>query len=119
MDSLKALDPNRPIREADIASCTAHEADMAFRASPLLRSLLEIKRTSLAALHMSANDPKRTCRSAERRTQLRVSPPNPGLRPCNRIATGRAFHGIPRRLYMRRMSLGVFYFASVALGEGC
>jgi hypothetical protein len=48
-----------------------------------------------------------------------VSPPNPGLRPCNRIATGRDIHGIPRRLYMRRMSLGVFYFASVALGEGC
>jgi hypothetical protein len=24
VDSLKALDPNRPIREADIASCTAH-----------------------------------------------------------------------------------------------
>jgi hypothetical protein len=24
VDSLKALDPNRPIREADIGECTAH-----------------------------------------------------------------------------------------------
>jgi hypothetical protein len=29
--------------------------------SPLLRSLLGVKRTWRLALHMSANDPKRTC----------------------------------------------------------
>jgi pimeloyl-ACP methyl ester carboxylesterase len=34
--------------------------DMTFRGSPLLRSLLGAKRTCPFALHMSANDPKRT-----------------------------------------------------------
>ena len=33
---------------------------MASRRGPLLRSLLEVKRTCRFALHMSANDPKRT-----------------------------------------------------------
>jgi hypothetical protein len=47
VDSLKALDPNRPIREADIAYVVF---DVAFGG----------KRTYLFASHMSAFDPKRT-----------------------------------------------------------
>ena len=38
------------------------KADMAFRGSPLLRSLLGAKRTWRFAAHMSAFDPKRTSR---------------------------------------------------------
>jgi hypothetical protein len=36
------------------------KADMTICGCPLLRSLLGVKRTWLFALHMSANDPKRT-----------------------------------------------------------
>src|SRR5262245_10280718 len=36
------------------------KADMTFCGNPLSRSLLGVKRTCLFALHMSANDPKRT-----------------------------------------------------------
>jgi hypothetical protein len=36
------------------------KADMDFCGSPLLRSLLGVKRTWLVAAHMSAYDPKRT-----------------------------------------------------------
>src|SRR5215471_2374682 len=36
------------------------KADMSFCGSPLLRSLLGVKRTCSCALHMSAFDPKRT-----------------------------------------------------------
>ena len=36
------------------------KADMTFCESPLSRSLLGVKRTSLIATHMSASDPKRT-----------------------------------------------------------
>jgi hypothetical protein len=35
------------------------KADMTFCGNPLLRSLLGVKRTSLFAAQMSANDPKR------------------------------------------------------------
>src|SRR5262245_41848372 len=38
------------------------KADMTVCGSPLSRSLLGVKRTCLCALHMSANDPKRTYR---------------------------------------------------------
>jgi hypothetical protein len=37
------------------------KADMAFCGGPLSRSLSAAKRTWACALHMSANDPKRTC----------------------------------------------------------
>src|ERR1700693_3594359 len=50
VDSLKALDPKRPIREADMTFCGCL----------LSRSLLGAKRTSPFAPHMSAFDPKRT-----------------------------------------------------------
>jgi hypothetical protein len=36
------------------------KADMTLCGNPLLRSLLGVKRTWACALHMSANDPKRT-----------------------------------------------------------
>jgi hypothetical protein len=43
------------------------KADTTFRGSPLLRSLLGVTRTSPFALHMSANDPKRTWDVADRK----------------------------------------------------
>ena len=48
--------------KADMSNCTAFEgkADMTFCGSPLSRSLLGVKQTSLFAAHMSAFDPKRT-----------------------------------------------------------
>jgi len=42
VDSLKALDPNRPIREADIPFALHMSA---FGGNPLSRSLLGVKRT--------------------------------------------------------------------------
>src|SRR4029453_6160836 len=64
---------------------SGEKADMTFCGSPLSRSLLGMKRTSLIAAHMSASDPKRTrclhCkmsaigkfRSKHRQTTLRLS----------------------------------------------
>jgi hypothetical protein len=45
-------------------SALGGKADMTLRGNPLLRSLLNVKRTSLFALHMSAFDPKRTLAAA-------------------------------------------------------
>src|SRR5262245_55560492 len=44
------------------------KADMAVCGCPLSRSLLGVKRTSSVALHMSANDPKRTSWTPSRAT---------------------------------------------------
>jgi hypothetical protein len=53
--------PNKESGEAaELNSRAFGQADMTFRECPLLRSLLGVKRTSHFALHMSANDPKRT-----------------------------------------------------------
>jgi hypothetical protein len=41
-------------------SAFGRKADMAICESPLLRSLLGVKRTSRIAAHMSATDPKQT-----------------------------------------------------------
>src|SRR5262245_25904445 len=41
-------------------SAFGSKADMSVCGCPLLRSLLGVKRTCVGALHMSANDPKRT-----------------------------------------------------------
>ena len=44
-------------------SAVGGKADMTFCGNPLSRSLLGLKRTCPCALHVSANDPKRTSMS--------------------------------------------------------
>jgi hypothetical protein len=57
---MSAIGPKQTLLIAPHMSAFGGKADMTFRGSPLLRSLLEAKRTCCFALHMSAYDPKRT-----------------------------------------------------------
>ena len=63
VDSLKALDPRRPIREADIA---AQPPDVRFRG---------VKRTWLPQRKMSANGTKRTWRDYRSMSAFSRTPP--------------------------------------------
>jgi hypothetical protein len=60
---MSAIDPKRTSIVAPHTSAFGGKADTTFRGSPLLRSLLGVKRTSLFAAQMSAFDPKRTLSS--------------------------------------------------------
>jgi hypothetical protein len=61
---MSAFGPKQTSPIALHMSAFGGKADMAFRGSPLLRSLLGVKRTCLLAPHMSAFDPKRTFAAA-------------------------------------------------------
>jgi hypothetical protein len=58
--AMSAFGPKRTSVAAPHMSAFGGKADMTACGNPLLRSLLGAKRTCLFALHMSANDPKRT-----------------------------------------------------------
>ena len=62
---MSAIGPKQTWAVAPHMSALGGKADTAFRESPLSRSLLGARRTSLVALHMSASDPKRTFDSTE------------------------------------------------------
>jgi hypothetical protein len=57
---MSAIGPKRTSLVAPHMSAFGGKADMALCGNSLLRSLLGVKRTCPFALHMSANDPKRT-----------------------------------------------------------
>jgi hypothetical protein len=58
---MSAYGPKRTSLVAAHMSAFGGKADMAFCGISLSRSLLGVKRTWVGALHMSANDRKRTC----------------------------------------------------------
>jgi hypothetical protein len=60
ISTMSAIGPKRTSLVAPHMSALRGEADTTGCGSPLLRSLLGVKRTLRFALHMSANDPKRT-----------------------------------------------------------
>src|SRR5262249_32839173 len=60
---MSAIGPKQTWTSAPHMSAFGGKADMTLCGNPLSRSLLGVKRTSLFAAHMSAYDPKRTCRS--------------------------------------------------------
>src|SRR6476659_11022233 len=62
---MSAIGPKRTSASALHMFAFGGKADMTVCANPLLRSLLGAKRTCPFALHMSANDPKRTCCTPE------------------------------------------------------
>jgi len=59
--AMSASGPKQTWPIAPHMSAFGGKADMTFARIPLSRSLCGVKRTSLFATHMSANDPKRTC----------------------------------------------------------
>jgi hypothetical protein len=61
---MSAFGPKRTSVAALHMSAFGGKADMTFAGGPLSRSLLGVKRTCRFALHMSANDPKRTWAAA-------------------------------------------------------
>src|SRR5262245_46192575 len=65
---MSAFGPKQTCAIAPPTSAFGGKADMAVCGSPLSRSLLGVKRTWTIALHMSADDPKRTrlCRTPSR-----------------------------------------------------
>src|SRR5512132_2964464 len=58
---MSAIGPKRTSLVAPHMSAFGGKADMTVCGNPLSRSLSGVKRTCPFALHMSANDPKRTC----------------------------------------------------------
>jgi hypothetical protein len=69
---------------------------------------------------MSAYDPKRTCRSPSwNGSGAAFCRPIRDLGHVTGLPQAPRFMGILGKLYLPRMSLRLFYFASVALGEGC
>jgi len=61
---------------------------MGFAGCPLSRSLLEAKRTSFVALHMSAPDPKRTWPTAQRIGLKAYPAPSSGSSPYDGFVPG-------------------------------